>query len=278
VPADKDAATQSRTGSSRERLGGMQKKTTSMINSTDTYKIFSDFYDLYVGKFSDDLDFYKTYCNSSDKIIEVGCGTGRILEFFLKQDYQIVGVDVSQEMLDKANEKLLKWINSDNLKLLNHDFTFHRFNDSFDKVLLTFYTFNYIIDKPSEFLHNIYDSLNDNGVLLLDLFYPTTFYDKTIDNIWIQKDFTVNGTLIKINDNRHVNDNIERRTQIFFINDNEIKIDTDRKYYSPTDIKGFLEKVGFKDIEVSLDYDLTGFSSMIDDRKLRKNYIVKATK
>jgi SAM-dependent methyltransferase len=249
-----------------------------MISSTDTYKIFSDFYDLYVGKFSDDLDFYKFYCNPSDKIIEVGCGTGRILEFFLKQDYKIVGVDVSQEMLDKANGKLSQWINSDNLKLFNHDFTFHRFNDSFDKVLLTFYTFNYIIDKPSDFLHNIYDSININGLLLMDLFYPTTFSNKSIDNTWIQKDYTISETVIKIKDNRHVIDNIERRQQIFNINDNEIKIDTDRKYYSPSDIKGLLEKVGFKNIQLTLDYDFSAFSNMIDERDLKTNFIIKATK
>ena len=57
------------------------------IDSKETYKIFSDFYDMYVGQFSEDLEFYKTYCSKSDKIIEIGCGTGRILEYFLKSDY-----------------------------------------------------------------------------------------------------------------------------------------------------------------------------------------------
>jgi SAM-dependent methyltransferase len=231
-----------------------------------------------VGKFCDDLDFYKFYCNPSDKIIEVGCGTGRILEFFLKQDYKIVGVDVSQEMLDKANGKLFHWINSNNLMLFNHDFTFHRFNDIFDKVLLTFYTFNYIIDKPSDFLHNIYDSLNVNGLLLMDLFYPTTFNNKAIDNTWIQKDYAINDNVIKIKDNRHVIDNVERRQQIFNINDNEIKIDTYRKYYSPLDIKGLLENAGFKDIQFSLNYDFSLFSSKIEERDLKTNFIIKAIK
>jgi ubiquinone/menaquinone biosynthesis C-methylase UbiE len=249
-----------------------------MINSTDTYKTFSNFYDLYVGKYGDDFDFYKTYCKPSDKIIEVGCGTGRILEFFLKQEYKIVGVDVSQEMLDKANEKLSKWINTDSLKLVNHDFTYYRFNDSFDKVLLTFYTFNYIISKPLDFLHNIYNSLNENGLLLMDLFYPTTFYDKSIDNVWVQKDYSVNETCIQIKDNRHVIDNIERRQQIFNIDGSKIKIDTDRKYYSPSDIKELLVIAGFKNIEFALNYDLSGFSSMIEERYLKTNDIIKATK
>jgi ubiquinone/menaquinone biosynthesis C-methylase UbiE len=77
-----------------------------MIHSIDTYKAFSDFYDSYVGKFNEDFDFYKTYCNKSDSIIEIGCGTGRILDYFLKQNYKITGVDISDEMLNKAKDKL----------------------------------------------------------------------------------------------------------------------------------------------------------------------------
>jgi SAM-dependent methyltransferase len=249
-----------------------------MIASVDTYSRFSDFYDLYIGKFKDDLDFYKTYCNPSDKLIEIGSGTGRILEYFLKQNYEIVGVDVSQKMLDKSEEKLGNWIESKKLTLIKHDFTLNKLNNCFDKALLTFFTFNYIIEKPVDFLQHIYESLNDNGVILIDLFYPRTFYDKTLDNFWIQNDYTINGKKIRINDNRHVIDNVERRQQIFYINNRKIKINTDRKYYSPGELKGMLEIAGFKDIQFALDYNLKGFKNMIDENKLKKNFIVKARK
>ena len=249
-----------------------------MILSTDTYKIFSDFYDSYVGKFNEDFDFYKTFCNKSDSIIEIGCGTGRILDYFLNQDYKIIGVDVSEEMLNKAKNKLDKWIIKGHLELYNYDFTNGGFKDSFDKALITFYTFNYIIDKPQDFLSNVYDSLNSNGLLLMDLFYPTVMYDKSIDNVWIKKDYNINGLNISIEDNRRVVDNIERRQQIFKLNGKEIGINTDRKYYNPADIKGFLTKVGFKDIQLSLDYDIYGFKDELNEQQLKKNFIVKAKK
>ena len=249
-----------------------------MILSTDTYKIFSDFYDSYVGKFNEDFDFYKTFCNKSDSIIEIGCGTGRILDYFLNQDYKIIGVDVSEEMLNKAKNKLDKWIIKGHLELYNYDFTNGGFKDSFDKALIAFYTFNYIIDKPQDFLSNVYDSLNSNGLLLMDLFYPTVMYDKSIDNVWIKKDYNINGLNISIEDNRRVVDNIERRQQIFKLNGKEIKINTDRKYYNPADIKGFLTKVGFKDIQLSLDYDIYGFKDELNEQQLKKNFIVKAKK
>ena len=140
-----------------------------MTGSNETYKIFSGFYDIYVGKFNKDLKFYKSYCDKYDKIIEIGCGTGRILEYFLESGYTIEGLDVSQEMLDKAKAKLSKWINTGKLKLFKHDFSSGKLDNKYDKALVSFYTFNYIIEKPAGFLRNVYESLNKNGSI------PITF-------------------------------------------------------------------------------------------------------
>lgn len=249
-----------------------------MINSVDTYKKFSELYDLYVGKFSDDLDFYKAFCSKSDKIIEIGCGTGRILKFFLQQDYSIVGVDVSQEMLDKAAKKLTKWMDAKKLTLDNHDFTTARMNACFDKALLTFYTFNYIIERPVDFLSHIYESLKKNGMLLIDLFYPVTLLDASIQDKWIIKEFSVEGMKVKLKDNRSVVNNIERRQQIFCINDAEMKIDTDRKYYSPSEMLKFLHLAGFKDVKFALGYNYANFTDSIFEKDLKANYIIKAQK
>jgi SAM-dependent methyltransferase len=245
-----------------------------MINSIATYKIFADFYDFYTGKFNSDFNFYQSYSKKSDKIIEIGCGTGRILNYFLQKDYYMTGVDVSPEMLDKAEIKLKKWIRAGKLTLINHDFTLNCLKNRFDKALLTFYTFNYIIEEPVEFLRNIYDSLSNQGLILLDLFYPNSLFDKTIDNKWIEKKIISEGQEIKIMDNRRLIKKIEHRQQIFFIRDQEIKVDTDRKYYSPIELKEHLKTAGFTDILFSLDYDLAGFKNEIDENKLYQNYIV----
>jgi SAM-dependent methyltransferase len=246
--------------------------------SIETYKIFADFYDLYVGKFSTDYDFYKSNCTNTDKIIEIGCGTGRILEYLLRLNLKVTGVDISQEMLDKAQMKLRKWISSGDLSLINHNFTTGKLETRFDKALLTFYTFNYIHDDPKDFLFNIHESLNENGLLLMDLFYPNSLFDRSINDKWLGKKYTIDGTLIKIRDKRKMIDDIEYRQQIFNINKIETKIDTERKYYSPMVLCDLLKFAGFKQIEFSFDYDLNGFSSMIDDKTLENNYIVRAKK
>jgi len=249
-----------------------------MMNPRDTYRAFAEFYDLYVGSFAEDLDFYESHCESSDRIIEIGCGTGRVLRHLLKLGYRLVGVDVSQEMLERAREKLSDWIDAGKLRLYLHDFSRERFNESFDRALVSFYTFNYVIDRPLEFLRNVYSSLDDHGMILMDLYYPNSLRDRTIDGVWIKKELVIDENPIKIRDRRHMADAVEHRQQVFLINNREIRIDTDRRYYSPKEMKGLLEKTGFKEITLSRGYDLYGFAGILDGSVLKTNYIVKATK
>ena len=249
-----------------------------MMNPRDSYRAFAEFYDLYVGSFAEDLDFYKSHCESSDRIIEIGCGTGRVLEHFLKLGYRLLGVDVSQEMLDRAGARLSDWINEGKLRLYLHDFSRDRFNENFTRALVTFYTFNYVIEKPLEFLGNVYSSLDDHGMILMDLFYPNSLRDRTIDGVWIEKELVIDGNPLKIRDRRRMSDTVERRQQVFLVNNGEIRIDTDRRYYSPEEMKGLLAKAGFREIRLSPGYDLSGFAGMLDESALKTNYIVKAMK
>lgn len=249
-----------------------------MINSIETYKLFADFYDLYAGKFHADLEFYKSFCTETDRIIEIGCGTGRILDYFLESNYCITGVDISQAMLDKATQNLNKWLDSGRLELINHDFTNCSLPKKFDKALVTFYTFNYILDNPADFLKNIHKSLTKNGLILIDAFYPNLLSDKSIDNKWLDKEIILPGKKIKIKDKRRMAGNTERRQQVFYSNGKEIIINSDRKYYRPQELQDYLRIAGFSNIKFSVGYNLNGFCHTIDETKLKNNYIVKARK
>ena len=249
------------------------------MNSTiETYKIFSNFYDLYVGKFDSDFDFYKSHCDNAERILEIGCGTGRILNLLLQMDCKVTGIDISQEMLDKASKKYHNQIKNGKLTLRNHDFTTDKINDRFDNILMTFYTFNYILDRPIDFLKNVYNSLKDNGLLLMDLFCPNSLIDNSINGKWIDKEYNIEGKLIKIRDCRTMDNDIEHRQQVFNINGTKTKIDTKRKYFSPLTLKEILKSSGFQDVEFSYSYDYNEFEEMIDESRLKNNYIVKVTK
>ncbi|MFC1756507.1 class I SAM-dependent methyltransferase [Patescibacteria group bacterium] len=69
-------------------------------------------YDSMSGKFSETrkyfwrgLEFIGDYAKNGDKILDYGCGNGRLLELLTDKDIEYVGVDVSQKLINIAKEK-----------------------------------------------------------------------------------------------------------------------------------------------------------------------------
>ena len=54
---------------------------------------------------ADELRFYFSYAEKGMKILEPLCGSGRFLVPFLKEGYDICGMDLSGEMLEKLKQK-----------------------------------------------------------------------------------------------------------------------------------------------------------------------------
>lgn len=53
----------------------------------------------------DELDFYLSYAEKGQKILEALCGSGRFLIPFIEHGFDIYGMDLSSEMLDKLKMK-----------------------------------------------------------------------------------------------------------------------------------------------------------------------------
>ncbi len=55
--------------------------------------------------FSLDLDFVQRHCPQPGRLVDLGCGTGRLLIPLARQGYRVVGVDLSEPMLTVAAAK-----------------------------------------------------------------------------------------------------------------------------------------------------------------------------
>lgn len=249
-----------------------------MSSPIETYKLFSDFYDLYVGSFDADFEFYTTCCKNAGSILEIGCGTGRVLNRLLQLDSKLTGADISPDMLKKASGRFAAEIAEGRLNLITHDFTNSKLSQQFDRLLLTFYTFNYILDQPTRFLSNARSSLSSKGLLLMDMFYPNTLADRSIDGVWLEKEFVIGNTAISLKDCRSMNGELELRQQVFTINGTETKIDTIRRYYSPQLMKELCKEAGFSKTEFSAGYNYAAFGEDAEGIRMKDNYIVKAYK
>ena len=76
----------------------------------DEYVKYADVYDVLFGDIKDDAEFY-VRCASQQlppggRILELGTGTGRVAEHFLRAGYNVTGVDASAEMLVHAARNL----------------------------------------------------------------------------------------------------------------------------------------------------------------------------
>lgn len=83
-----------------------------------------------------------------DKVLDVGCGTGVLVEYILKfvgPEGCIIGVDVSEKMIEKAKEKYKEITN---VNFLHNDVMNLDFKDFFDAIIC-YSVFPHIEDKEN---------------------------------------------------------------------------------------------------------------------------------
>jgi ubiquinone/menaquinone biosynthesis C-methylase UbiE len=88
----------------------------STNNSTAAYAALAHVYDLQHGTFTPDVDMYQRFaelCRSElgpqAAVLEIGCGTGRVMIPLVEAGHRVVGVDESSEMLRIARDRLSRF-------------------------------------------------------------------------------------------------------------------------------------------------------------------------
>ncbi|MGB1243720.1 MAG: class I SAM-dependent DNA methyltransferase, partial [Chitinophagales bacterium] len=101
---------------------------------------------------------------SVKKIVEFGCGTGNLAKRFLAENFDYLGVDLNQEMLDIAAESLPRE------HFLQNDMRSFQSNSTFDAALITGRTISYLTTHQDilKTFGSIHDSLKNGGLLIFD--------------------------------------------------------------------------------------------------------------
>lgn len=137
---------------------------------------YAEFYDQMYGD-EGDLEFYLEQAkNAEGKVLEIGCGTGRIYLEMLEKGVDAYGIDLSREMLEKLEEKA----ESRGLKpeVFQADMQEFDLDHEFSLVIVPFRTFlhNLTIDGQLAALESIYKHLEDGGKAVLNFFVPDPGY------------------------------------------------------------------------------------------------------
>ena len=145
---------------------------------TDLAHIYHEMYQ-HVFDYDKEFDFYdsvlRKHCCS--KILEVGCGSGMLARRFLKNGYDYVGVDLSNEMLEIARGE----INSGTF--LQGDMRSLPFSREFDAALITGRSLAYITENKGiiDTLSGIFNSLTDKGLFVFGVFEANGIFDNFND-------------------------------------------------------------------------------------------------
>lgn len=79
----------------------------------------------------DELEFYLSYAEKGQKILEPLCGSGRFLVPFLERGFDISGMDLSTEMLRKLKEK------APNAKVIQEDIEKYDSDEKYDYIFIS---------------------------------------------------------------------------------------------------------------------------------------------
>ncbi|NES74556.1 MULTISPECIES: carboxy-S-adenosyl-L-methionine synthase CmoA [Okeania] len=111
----------------------------------------------------------RAYYQPKTRIIDVGCSTGTFLELlgrFLKQPAILVGIDNSQDMLDKAKEKLAQIQDLHQIELICENAENYSFENS--SVVVMNYTLQFLsLPQRQKLLQAIYQGLVPGGLLFI---------------------------------------------------------------------------------------------------------------
>jgi SAM-dependent methyltransferase len=132
------------------------------------YAAFARFYDAVQGDRADAADFVRSLLDrhrpDAQRVLELACGTGSILAR-LQERYDVVGVDVSQEMLAVARRKL------QGVELVCADMTRLRLGRRFDAVLCLYDSIDHLLRwrQWEAVFDRAREHLEPDGVFVFDL-------------------------------------------------------------------------------------------------------------
>ena len=142
--------------------------------------------------------------NYSEKtILDLGCGIGAFSKDFSGKAKKVVGIDISEKCIEYAETKNF----ADNVDYLVMDINnLDTIDEKFD-IVFSDMVFNYIEDY-NKLLFNIYNLLNDNGIVVFSQVHPISTASLG-ESSWVKED---NKLRFKL-DNYS---NVSKRYRIYF--------------------------------------------------------------
>ncbi|MDE2774421.1 MAG: class I SAM-dependent methyltransferase [Chloroflexota bacterium] len=137
------------------------------------YTTVARFYDAENRDKTDDLAMYSRLAAECEGgILDVGCGTGRVLIHLAQAGHHVCGIDNDSRMLERLERKLAALPNlREKISYVNADVLRHDFERAFGLILLTYNALMHFKEQDEQvaLLGRLRRWLAEDGVLVIDL-------------------------------------------------------------------------------------------------------------
>ncbi len=142
------------------------------MSKTDPYTGIAEAYD-YILRHVDYQSWFEfiretmiIYCNNPETVLELGCGTGKFGAKFSSDNYSIVGMDLSMEMLKVAKTRAFR-----NFRIICSDIRNFVLKKKFDFIFCVHDTMNYLLDKEDirATLRSVKNVMHKGSIFMFDI-------------------------------------------------------------------------------------------------------------
>lgn len=236
----------------------------------NVFKKYADFYDLlYEDKnYEQECNFIKhifeTYSEKKVKsILDLGCGTGSHALLFADMGYAVTGVDLSENMLEMAREKVAD--QKESTAFVQQDIRHLKLPQKFDAAVAMFAVMGYQTTNHDleDTLTSVHRHLNQGGLFVFDVWFgPAVLMQKPTDRVKIievsdKKIIRYAHPVLDI-----VNHTVEVNYTVLEISRNKLLTETKEshlmRFFFYQELKYFLEKIGFEVLKICPFMDLDG--------------------
>ncbi len=235
---------------------------------------FARFYDLDYEPFQDDVVLYQGFAEmTGGPLLELGCGTGRLLLPLARAGFAVTGVDMSAKMLEVAREKVALSGLADRIQLVQADMRRPDLPQKYRMAFIAINSFMHLttIEDQLEALRAWHKLLLPGGLLIIDVDNPNPQHLLDADGRlelqtrWFDPD---TGATVLKQISRTV-DTARQLQHVMFIYDEVFPDGSTRRTLAPFQARYLyrfegellLDKAGFTPEHVYGSYDLDSYES-----------------